>query len=348
MKFFFDIGHPAHVHYFKNLIQRLKAKGHSVIISSRDKEMAHYLLKQLNLDYYNRGRGAEGLMGKIIYTIKADIQLFRYAKYHNPDLFISFGSPYAAHVASLMGKPHIVLDDTENASIGQFLYRPFSDVILTPDSFEKDFGKKHVRFSSYMELSYLHPNVFTPDESIFNCLNISPGQQYVLMRFVGWGAVHDIGHKGLTLANKIKVVNEISKYARVFISSEKALPEELQKYELKIPKHLIHLVIAYSSMFYGESATMASESAVLGVPAIYIDNEGRGYTHEQEKKYGLVFNFTESREDQEMSINKAIEIISRYDNVKWKSAKETLLEDKIDLTSFMEDFILSSFHKHLA
>lgn len=345
MKLFFDIGHPAHVHYFKNLIQRVKKKGHSIIISSRDKEMAHYLLNQLNLDYYNRGRGAEGLMGKLIYTIKADIQLFRFAKHHNPDLFISFGSPYAAHVSSLLGKPHIVLDDTENASIGQFMYKPFSDVILTPDSFKKDFGKKQTRFSSYMELSYLHPNVFTPNESIFNYLNISRDQRYVLMRFVGWGAVHDIGHKGLTMDNKIKIVNEVSKYARVFISSEKELPKELKKYELKVPKHLIHHVIAYSSMFYGESATMASESAVMGVPAIYIDNEGRGYTDEQEKKYGLVFNFKETTQDQGRSIKKAVEIISNYDDVKWKIAREKLLKDKIDLTDFLEDFILGFRNK---
>ena len=54
---------------------------------------------------------------------------------------------------------------------------------------------------------------------------------------------------------------------------------------------------------------MASESAVLGVPAIYIDNEGRGYTTEQENKYGLVYNYTESHEDQIKSIKKGVEIL---------------------------------------
>ena len=51
--------------------------------------------------------------------------------------------------------------------------------------------------------------------------------------------------------------------------------------------------IASASLLYGESATMASEAAVLGVPAIYLDNTGRCYTREEEEKYGLVFNFTE-------------------------------------------------------
>src|SRR6056297_3603486 len=102
MKVFIDIGHPAHVHYFKNLIQKLKKKCHSVVISSRDKEMAHYLLKELNLNYINRGKGASGIIGKGIYTLKADYQLYKIARREKPDLFLSFGSPYCAHVSTLL------------------------------------------------------------------------------------------------------------------------------------------------------------------------------------------------------------------------------------------------------
>jgi uncharacterized protein len=341
MNLFFDIGHPAHVHYFKNLIDRLKVKGHSIIISSRDKEMAHYLLQQLNLEYFNRGKGAEGLLGKVIYTVKTDFQLYKYAKKYSPDIFISFGSPYAAHVSSLLGKPHIVLDDTENANIGQFMYKPFSEVILTPDCFKKDFGSKQIRFPSYMELSYLHPNVFKPDPSIYHYLGISKCDKYVILRFVGWGAVHDIGHKGLTTENKINAVAEFSKYAKVFISSETPLPTELEKFKLDIPKHLIHHALAFASMYYGESATMASESAVLGVPSLYIDNEGRGYTDEQESKYELVFNFTESKIDQTESIKRGIEILKANKKDEWKKKQLNMLKDKIDLTEYLLTFLLN-------
>lgn len=351
MNLFFDIGHPAHVHYFKNLIERLKVKGHSIIISSRDKEMAHYLLQQLNLNYFNRGKGAKGLLGKIIYTVKTDLQLYKYAKKYSPDIFISFGSPYAGHVSSLLGKPHIVLDDTENANIGQLMYKPFSEVILTPDCFQKDFGSKQIRFPSYMELSYLHPNVFKPDPSIYQYLGIPKGEKYIILRFVGWGAVHDIGHKGLSIVNKISAVSEFSKYAKVFISSETSLPTELEKYKLDIPKHLIHHALAYSSMFYGESATMASESAVLGVPSIYLDDQGRGYTDELEQKYGMVFNFSESNLDQRKSIEKGIEILSTTENSDWSDKQRIMLNDKIDLTEFLEYFVENypeSAKKHFA
>ena len=38
-------------------------------------------------------------------------------------------------------------------------------------------------------------------------------------------------------------------------------------------------------------------------------NEGRGYTNEQEKKYGIVYNYNESDSDQTRSILKGLEIL---------------------------------------
>jgi len=102
----------------------------------------------------------------------------------------------------------------------------------------------------------------------------------------------------------------------------------------------MHDALAFSTLLYGESATMASECAVLGTPAIYLDDFGRGYTDEEEQKYGLVFNFTEAQEDQRLSIEKGIELLKtpglKYD---WQKRRQKLLEDKIDVTDFMVWFV---------
>jgi uncharacterized protein len=335
MKVFIDIGHPAHVHYFKNFIRRFRYKGHSVVITARDKEMAHYLLRNLEYDYYSRGKGGENFLGKMIYTLKTDVQLLKLALREKPDLFLSYSSPYAAHVSTFIGKPHIAFDDTEHATVGRFLYKPFTDVICTPNCFTKDLGKKQIRFKSYMELSYLHPNVFIPDESIYRYLCIKKAEPYVIIRFVAWEAVHDRGLRGIPHDMKIEAVNTFEKSARVFISSEKELPEELKKYKLNIPQHMIHNALAYASMFYGESATMASESAVLGVPAVYIDNVGRGYTDEQQSRYGLVFNYSESLSDQVKAIEKGVELL-HTPKAGWEERRKRLLEENLDLTTFIE------------
>ena len=85
---------------------------------------------------------------------------------------------------------------------------------------------------------------------------------------------------------------------------------------------------------------MASECAVLGTPAIFIDNEGRGYTDEQEYKYNLVFNFSESLLDQKLSIKKGIELL-RKPNIKkeWRNKSQRMISEKIDVTKFMVWFI---------
>jgi len=167
-------------------------------------------------------------------------------------------------------------------------------------------------------------------------LGVDEGEKYVIMRFVSWNASHDVGHSGLSLEIKHKAVKEFSKYAKVFISSEGELPVDLKQYQIKIPPERMHDALAFTSLLYGESATMASECACLGVPAIFHDNVGRGYADEEEKKYCLVFNYTESFEDQEKSIQKGIELL-QVQNLKQEFQKnhQKMLSEKIDVTAFM-------------
>lgn len=340
MHIFIDIGHPAHVHYFKNLIKIMEKEYEaSFTITSRNKEMAHYLLKSNDMPFIDRGKGKDSVIGKLLYLVKADLQILRIALKKKPTLFMSFGAPYISQVSFLMGLPSITIDDTENAKLGQMFYRPFSKLILSPSTFYKDFGKKHVKFNGYMELSYLHPNYFKPDLSVLDDLGVKKGESYSILRFVKWKAHHDLGHNGISNDNKILVVNELLKYGKVYITSEGELPKEIEQYRIKIAPEKIHSVLHYAKLFYGESATMASESAVLGTPAIYIDNDGRGYTDEQETKYGLVFNYNESIEDQKKSIQKATEILRTYNQSEWDTKREQLLSDKIDVTKFLIDTI---------
>jgi predicted glycosyltransferase len=101
----------------------------------------------------------------------------------------------------------------------------------------------------------------------------------------------------------------------------------------------MHDAEAFAALVFGESATMASEAAVLGVPSIYIDTVGRYYTRELESKYSLCYNFTESEQDQLRAIDKGVEILSGKTHVDYKAARAQLLKDKIDVTAFFVDFI---------
>ena len=56
MNILFDIEHPAHVHYFKNVISILKGKGHNIIITAVDKDITFQLLKQYDLKFISLGK----------------------------------------------------------------------------------------------------------------------------------------------------------------------------------------------------------------------------------------------------------------------------------------------------
>ena len=55
MNILIDIGHPAHVHYFRNFIKIMENKGHKFLIISRNKEMEQYLLNIYKIPYIDRG-----------------------------------------------------------------------------------------------------------------------------------------------------------------------------------------------------------------------------------------------------------------------------------------------------
>ena len=51
MKFLFGIYHPAHFHFFKNIIKYMKSRGHQVKVIARDKEITKRLLMRSNIDF---------------------------------------------------------------------------------------------------------------------------------------------------------------------------------------------------------------------------------------------------------------------------------------------------------
>jgi len=217
----------------------------------------------------------------------------------------------------------------------------FSSVILTAKSYQRKLRSDQIRFDGNIELFYLHLNRFKPlsKTEVANLLGIGSDESYIIMRFVSWDAYHDKGLSGFTDFNKILAVNQFSKFAKVFISSEKELPLELEPFRIKIPLERMHDVLAHAALFFGESATMASESAVLGTTAIFLNENWFGSTDE-EKKYGLLFSYRQDLEEQLKSIHKGVELLSnqslKKDNQK---RRELFLKDKIDVTAFFVWFI---------
>jgi len=338
MRILIDIGHPAHVHLFKNFAWKMQEKGHIILFTCRDKEFVLRLLQVYGFIYENFGKHYKSIVGKIQGLIKNELQMFNNAIQFKPDLFLSHGSSIAAFTSFLLQKPHISFEDTFNMEQVR-LYLLFTDVVLTGDYPHPSLGRKEINYPGYHELAYLHPNVFTPDENILKEIGIMDNEKYAIIRFVAWNATHDIGHRGFSKEKKIKLVTELSRYIKVFISSEGDLPEELKQYQIKIKPENMHNVLYYTQLLVGESATMASECAMVGTPAIYINNSHFGSLDSQ-AEYGLVHLFSEDELAQEHAIQKAIEIVSKPDiKNEYRGRAQKMLENKIDVTSFMIWFV---------
>ena len=339
MRIIIDIAHPAHVHFFKNFIWLMREKGHEIIITAGDKEVTLRLLKEYGLDYQYTCKRTCGYK-LTLEIIKRDIQMLQFVKKYRPDIVMGIASTIASHVSRITETKSIVFTDTEHTKLADLITYPFSDCIVTPSCYFKNLGEKQVLYNGYHELAYLHPNRFSPNPAVLAELGLKEGDPFMIVRFVSWQASHDVGHSGLALETKRKAIHEFEKYGRVFITSEKALPKEFEKYRITVSPEKMHDLLCFATLLYGESATMASECAVLGTHAIFCDFAGRGYTDEEERMYDLVYNFKLDELSQEKSIEKAVELLQDPDlKEKGQKKREHLLIDKIDVSAFMVWFI---------
>ena len=332
MRVLIDIGHPAHVHLFKNFANIFLRKGHVVLFTVRSSECEIELLKAYDFKYFVLGKKHKSLPGKIVGIIKFDLKLLSVALKYKPDIFLSHGSIYAAHVAAMMGKPHISMEDSGNMEQIR-LYRPFTKAILTPDILQEQLGDKQVRYKGYHELCYLHPKYFQPDTDVKKLLGIKDNEKYVIVRFVSWKATHDIGEGGFSDGEKVLLIERLAGRFRVFITAEGALPGEFEKLRLSIPPQLLHHVLAFAEIVVSEGATIASEAGLLGSPSVYYSSIARSYLEDQEK-YGTVHNFRPGN-----GIMQKIENIVSGDKNVYKAKSKKLIGDKIDVNAFLVWFI---------
>jgi hypothetical protein len=337
MRIIVDIAHPAHVHFFKNFIWEMEKRGHEVIITAGDKEVTLKLLDNYGFKYHFTCKRTTGyrLMFEIV---KRDFQMLKFVKKYNPDIVMGIASTISAHVSRVTSAKSIVFTDTEHTKLADMITYPFSDLIVTPSCYSKDLGKKQIRYNGYHELAYLHPNYFTPDPAVLEELGLEEGDPFIIMRFVSWGASHDIGHHGIQ--NKIEFVKELEKYGRVLITSEGDMGPEFEKYKIKVSPEKLHDLLYYATLYIGEGATTASECAILGTHAIYVNTLRLGYTDEQEEEYDLLYTFSNPDTCEKDALNKATELLENETlREEGKKKREKLLSDKIDVTEFMVDFI---------
>lgn len=340
MNILIDIGHPAHVHNFKNIAKILEKHGHKVFWTCRDIPMVKHLLDSYGYNYTTIGHKAKSKIGKAINVLSQDLRMLFFVHKNKIDFGLSSGI-VLPHVSLLSKMKAFVFDDDDD-SVEPLVVKyahPFADAVFTPDVIDRKSANK-ILYHSIHEWFYLNPQYFQPNEDVLSLAGLKKGEKYSVVRFVAFNGHHDYGEEGLSHLQKRKLIDSLSKLGKVIITSEKELEPEFEQYRMKIAPEHIHSLLYYSYLFVGDSQTMTTEAALLGTPAIKCNTfAGRlAVPNMLEKEYNLCYSYLPTEFDD--FINKINEIIET-ENIKeeWNRRLIKLQDDMIDNVKMVVDYI---------
>lgn len=322
----FDLNHPADFHFFKHLISHLKTRDYDIKVVARNKECLHLLLDKAGIVYTSRGRGKHSLPGKYLYALWILLLLFVALIRFRPGISLSLSSPYLAVLSRMLGIPCITFDDTDhNPRLLPLIKK--SSYLLSPASYPHQFHQQHFHLPVLKELAYLHPQHFKPDK---------PGEG-IFVRLTRTDSIHHSTASSLDERVVTAYFHKLSREHPVVLSSEKDREiSENEKIRLADPTG-IHRDLSACRVFWGNSATMAAEAAVLGIPAVFISAEKFAYITELEE-YGLLYHF--HPENLEASFSRIEALLAGNPPLsQFQESRERLLAEKLDMTAFLIWFV---------
>ncbi|HKO92597.1 MAG TPA: hypothetical protein VJU61_15685, partial [Polyangiaceae bacterium] len=156
--------------------------------------------------------------------------------------------------------------------------------------------------------------------------------QYVVLRTSAWNTLHDIGQSGLGAGFDGLMQMLLPRYSVYIVPEGGQLAPQWSSYRLNVPPDEYHDVLAFAALVITEGASTASEAACLGVPSVYVNTTRRGYLEDQERRYQLVYNYT----DAELAVRKVRELLAAPPRpADLQAARERLIADHIDVTDYV-------------
>lgn len=284
MNILFDLGHAAHVHLFRAMIQQLQQQGHQITVVSRDKPHVIELLDSYQITHQCLSRPGKGLLGLFVEWVNRTWQIVRLHQRQQFDLAI--GTSVSISYLSLFGNVisiNVQEDDDAVVPLHVLLAYPFSSYIVNPAMLQFDrFSQKRLLHQSLHEMAYLSAAVFEPDVQVLTKYQLRPFQ-YLIVRKVKLDAHHDAGQSGLTTEH-LTAVTAATDWPIIYSN-------ELGAQQIAVAD--MHHLLAYARLLITDSQTMAAEAACLATPVLQVSsfNDRLSYVREL-KQQGLIQGFT--------------------------------------------------------
>ena len=356
MRILIEAHHPAHIHFFKNAIRIWQERGDRVLLLGRDRDGMKRLLAAYgwipSQIVSSTGRSNRFPLREMLLR---QLAVARAVRNFRPSLVLSLMGSYT-QASRLLGVPNIVFTDSEFQSFNHRIAHPFATRIYTPSCFWKPLGPKQRRYPGYHELAFLHPRRFTAQRSVLERLSSNrlgstavsgearaaaasaratqhPGPgEYVVIRTSAWNTLHDIGQSGIGAHLDSLMALLLPRYSVYIVPEGGQLGAQWAAHRLTVPPDEYHDVLGFAALVITEGASTASEAACLGVPAVYVNTTRRGYLEDQERRYQLVYNFT----DPEAAMRKIRELIQAPpDAGELESSRRRLVAEHVDVTDYV-------------
>ena len=357
------LGHPAHFHLYKNAVSDLIQGGHEIIYLIKRKDILENLVQESGVDYVvvrDKERSKSSKLGLMFSMLKMDWQVFKCLLKIRPRVLTGTYCPIFSFFTAV---PFISCneDDAHVVPKFAFLSYPPAKSILTPVVCDNGkWNNKSTKYPSYHELAYLHPNHFTASREVVESYGIDTSKPYFILRFSSLNAHHDDGIKGINTEIAQRLVDILAPHGQIYITSERELEPQFEPYRIRINPLDMHHVMAFASLYIGDSQTMAAEAGVLGTPFVrFNDFVGRiGYLRELEDVYQLGYGIHASPLTDESPIRRndgtvqpsgtealysAVEQLVAMPaderQATFTARREKMLREKIDYAKFLTWFI---------
>ena len=346
MKVLLMISHPAQFHMFKNAIGLLQQHGNQVITIIRPKDMLEQLCVNAQMPYYKvrERKNKSGKISMLLALAEKVVKVSKIVRIEKPDILVGSDGTLA-YVGKIHRLPSIGFTEDDYSIIELYakMFFPFFGKLMIP--YVCDAGKweyKKIGYAGYQKLTYLHPAYFTPDKQVVEQYFPVDDLPYYIIRFAKLAAHHDVGVHGFSTEVARRVVERLSSRGRVFITSEAELPQEFEQYRLRINPLDIHHLLAFASLYIGDSQSMAVEACMLGTPCLrfndFVGQKKISVLEELEHVYQLTNGIHSS--DADTLYQRIDEILSLPEaRAVYQARRQRMLNEKIDVTKFWTWFL---------
>ena len=278
MRAWLDACTGKHIRYATAVARALRARGHEVVLTTREHPDTLALARALGEDFKPVGRYAPGSMvDKLRESVKRELALTEIFSSEDlrPDVAICHQSVELCRVAFGLGIPVICTSDTPHATAVGRLTIPLSDVLVVSEALPRGpyeaMGARRIEvFKGVDEVAWLsRPGLTAPRENLSWLDELK--RPIIVVREEEHGAAYARG-KGIM----VEVARALRALGTVVFLARYGRPPDLPD-DIVVPEGFVDgvLLTGEADLVVGIGGTLCREAALQGTPTLVVPYVGR-------------------------------------------------------------------------